>query len=138
MAALNIGFTGTQYGPNYKQQEELKKIITAGKTFHHGDCVGADEYAAHIAIDKGIWTIGHIPDNPKKRAFVNNDEEREPKPYLNRNKDIVDETDVLVATPQTQKEITRSGTWHTIRNALKQNKHVIIIYPDGSVKEFNK
>lgn len=39
------------------------------------------------------------------------------------------------AAPKDFKEELRSGTWATIRYAVKQQKRVIIIFPDGSTGE---
>lgn len=50
------------------------------------------------------------------------------KPYLKRNIDIVDNTDILIGCPSGE-EIVRSGTWHTIRYAKKQNKKIMMIRP---------
>ena len=58
---------------------------------------------------------------------------RKPKPYLERNKDIVDETGLLIATPKGE-EIVRSGTWSTIRYARKNHKKIIIIMPNGNLR----
>ena len=58
---------------------------------------------------------------------------RTPRPYLSRNKDIVRETDMLIATPAEAEEQRRSGTWSTIRFARKLGKPVFVIWPDGTV-----
>ena len=54
-----------------------------------------------------------------------------PKDYLERNHDIVDETDMLIATPGEEQEVQRSGTWATIRYARKQKRTILTIYPSG-------
>jgi hypothetical protein len=96
---------------------------------HHGGCRGADEQADAIARSVGAWIISH----PGPHGGTGGDETRRPLPYLERNRAIVDETDVLVATPQTPDEQMRSGTWATIRYARSQGKPVTVIAPDGSV-----
>jgi len=58
---------------------------------------------------------------------------RKAKPYLARNQDIVDETEVLIAVPAQKKEIVRSGTWATIRRARKAGRLIYFIFPDGRV-----
>ncbi len=55
------------------------------------------------------------------------------KPYLARNRDIVNAADVLIAGPGGMEEIMRSGTWATVRYARKKQKPVIIVYPNGEV-----
>ena len=130
---MKIGFTGTQIGTTTAQRAVLMQLLVAGTEFHHGDCVGADENAHAIASSLGLRTVCHPPINPAKRAFTENDETREPKDYIARNHDIVDETDFLLATPKFNAEELRSGTWATIRYAKKSGKRVGIIFPDGSI-----
>lgn len=48
------------------------------------------------------------------------------------NRDIVAETDELIATPKGFQEERRSGTWATVRYALKARKPVTVIWPDGA------
>jgi deoxyribodipyrimidine photolyase len=121
------------------QKEELclylKLLLEQGyRLFHHGDAIGADAQAARIAKDLGYYLICH-PGHPKDktntmyRAFTNfNDEVQESKPFIKRDRDIVDETDSMVATPVGEEEI-RSGTWTTIRYAKKKRKEVKLIMP---------
>ena len=53
------------------------------------------------------------------------------KPPLDRNRDIVDACDVLIATPKDFVEELRSGTWATVRYARKQRKPLVIVWPNG-------
>jgi predicted Rossmann fold nucleotide-binding protein DprA/Smf involved in DNA uptake len=48
---------------------------------------------------------------------------------LERNKDIVSESDFLIAAPDSKKERLRSGTWATVRHARKLGKRVMILEP---------
>ena len=57
----------------------------------------------------------------------------ERKPYLDRNKDIVLETQTLVATPAETTEQLRSGTWSTVRYARKLKRPAVLILPDGTI-----
>lgn len=97
---------------------------------HHGDCIGADEEAHQLTA---LYTVIHPPENPAMRAWCTGDETRHPRPYKDRNYDIVDDTDVLIATPSHPNEILQSGTWQTIRHARKTGKPVVVINPDGSI-----
>lgn len=128
---MSIGFTGTQEGMTLKQARELWICLsrTSPNEFHHGDCVGADEVAHYIAKSLGIRCVGHPPTNSKKRAFTDCDEWREPLPYLDRNREIVDETEETVACPKSEIEELRSGTWSTVRYAIRQGKLLGIIVP---------
>lgn len=133
---MKIGFTGTQKGMTKEQKEEFSKYILGVDIteFHHGDCIGADEEAHKIVNDafESVVIITHPPIEDKKRSFVYGVTARKAKPYLERNKDIVNETDMLIACPKSDKEELRSGTWSTIRYAKMMGKRMIIIYPDGS------
>jgi hypothetical protein len=128
-----VGFTGTQIGmsPNQKNQLRLKllELYNQGATiFHHGDCVGADAQAHDIAFGIGMWIVIHPPSNPSKRAFKRGDETRAEADYLERNEDIVDETDYLIAAPKDHKvEERRSGTWATVRYAKRTGKPGLLL-----------
>lgn len=104
--------------------------------FHHGDCVGADAEAHKIFLGK-VSIVIHPPIDTKKRVFCGGDSAGngvtilKAKDYLDRNHDIVDATDFLIATPDGYKEKLRSGTWATIRYAQKQGKIVAVIWPNG-------
>ena len=54
-------------------------------------------------------------------VFIEGDQQPQ-KPYLERNRNIVDNTTMLVAFPNNNKELLKSGTWSTIRYAKKRNK----------------
>jgi hypothetical protein len=97
--------------------------------FHHGQCIGSDDHAARIAKVLGCWIVSHPPTNRKAVSDFPADEYRAPKPYLHRNRDIVDETSILIATPGELEERLRSGTWATIRYARSKGYEPTIIYP---------
>jgi len=134
---IKIGFTGTQQGMTPWQKLHVEMILKKAKEdfqeieFHHGDCVGADSDAHDEARKVGADIVIHPPENDSKRAFRGSKNIRQPKPYLSRNHDIVDETEFLIATPKEKKEVLRSGTWATVRYAKKLDKRGIIIYNGG-------
>lgn len=135
---MRLGFTGTQKGMTRLQRITLEKyLVDNGGEFHHGDCIGADGEAHDLAVYYAWSPIIHPPSNPEKRAFKKSGRIGHPMPYLDRNRIIVSETDALIATPGEYKEQLRSGTWSTIRYARKLKRKIIIIFPDGSVKEEN-
>jgi hypothetical protein len=103
---LNIGFTGTKRGMTLFQMEWLHNALDAysaepgERWFLHGDCVGADIEAANIALKLGfkIWTFP--PSNNRFRGFFKaSDRKEEPAPYIIRDHRIVDNCDLLFATP---------------------------------------
>lgn len=136
---FSIGFTGTQEGMTVNQKETINYIF-GHRNFnisevHHGDCVGSDKDFHDIAQKWGFKIVLHPPIKPDKRAFCQGAEEEYPKKdYLVRNKSIVNNTDMLLATPATKDMKQRSGTWSTIRYAKKIKKRLIIIFPDGKTE----
>ena len=133
---LKVGFTGTQHGMNDVQKAELEKIITSKNfdEFHHGMCVGSDKQAHDMisSSTKQIKIIGHPPKFKGSIADCSCDLLMKADEYLIRNHNIVDATDVLIATPDT-KEKVRSGTWSTVRYARKQGKKIYIISKNGRI-----
>lgn len=117
-----------------QQKAKLARHLYGVEELHHGMCDGSDKECHNLARSLGgIWIVGHPPINKKLFAKdLDVDELREPKDYLPRDHDIVDESDDMVATPYEFQEMLRSGTWATIRYAVKARKWVTIIYPDGS------
>lgn len=138
-----VGFTGTRAG-----MSDLQRAVTVGllvskqaEIAHHGGCIGADIDFDDICSKfqpRSIVTVVH-PSNLKNQQggwhftiYV-----KPEKPPLDRNKDIVNEADFLIATPKESTEVLRSGTWATIRYARKAKKPVYIIFPNGAVKAEN-
>lgn len=138
----SIGFTGTRNGLKDVQRYALLRIIRDSKfnEIHIGDCIGADDECINLIQ---LWApdvvlVGHPPDLPALRAYRRYNIEHAPNPYLDRNRDIVDESELLIACPAGPEEL-RSGTWSTVRYARKTGKPVIIIYPNGKiVRQENK
>ena len=138
-AKLSVGFTGTQQGMTSQQLETLGKILNNLKAdilnVHHGDCIGSDEEFHLMSQKLALPVVGHPPLKNDKRAFCAGFTEVRPrKDYLVRNKDIVDESDVLIAAPRLPKEELRSGTWATVRYARRIKKRTIVIFPDGKTE----
>jgi len=131
-----VGFTGTRRGMLSRQRQSIEVLLKLlqPKEVHHGDCVGADEQFHRIAQDLGLRIIIHPPDNPKLQAQCMIDNERSfrlfPRPYMDRNRDIVMASDIVLAAPA-EEEVQRSGTWMTVRTAKGMSKHVIVVYPEG-------
>jgi len=134
---MSVGFTGTQIGMTNIQKGRVKKALDKlsqnHDVFHHGDCIGADSEAHSMAVDSGFSVVLHPPSISTKRAFCKADESRSPMDYLQRNLEIVKESDILLAAPKEKDEQLRSGTWSTIRKARKLGKKIAIFLPDGEV-----
>jgi hypothetical protein len=130
----SVGFTGSRQGMTEDQLRTVRNwlLMLPDGPFHHGDCVGADAEADTLAKQTMRPVIIHPPTNNRFRAFCTNAREtREAQPYLQRNGAIVRECDVLIATPRTDAEQRRSGTWSTIRYARKLSKPILLISPSG-------
>lgn len=134
-----IGFTGTRYGMTIDQRRTVCELLTRdGITeVHHGDCVGADADFHQLANGWRHHIVIHPPTDEKLRAFCDGTDvvHHVAKPYLDRNRDIVDACDQLIATPKEDGEPfgKGGGTWYTIRYAREIGKRVAIVYPDGEV-----
>lgn len=129
-----VGFTGTRKGLKSSQAESLRRVLVGVTRLHHGDCVGADAEAQAIVVELGGLTESHPPSNRALRAFTRNDREHLPKPYLVRNRDIVDMSDELIACPGKQLEFVWGGTWATVGHARRMGKPITIVWPDGTVE----
>jgi hypothetical protein len=128
-----LGFTGTRRGMTEDQKESVRDfmLIFEPDEFIHGGCVGADEEAARIASELGIWT-NELPGNILwYRTQFRSNETHFPQHPLKRNRVIVRTCDYLLACPFQYEEIRRSGTWATIRYARELGKPMLIIQPQG-------
>lgn len=129
---MKVGFTGSQAGMTAIQFGLfLGKMRWLSPTeFHHGDCIGSDFNAHNIVREyfPECIIVIHPPLIHRKRAFCKGDFSYDAAEYLVRNHDIVNMTECLVATPSSNLERLRSGTWATIRYARKMQKPVHIIY----------
>lgn len=144
---IRVGFTGTREGMTggqYEAVRELARILHAD-FFHHGDCVGADADAYTLfswqqrKMTGEGRTIAHPCNLHELRAFTRSDEVRKVKPPLERNKDIVDETDILIVCPKEYEEQRRSGTWATFRYAKKRRAEgkkqtIYLVLPNGQIE----
>ncbi len=133
---MHIGMTGTREGMTKEQKESFKRVVTYMKPthLHHGDCIGADADAHELAKALSTPSIVHPPSDSSLRAFKDSVEIREEKGYFARNRDIVNESEILLGFPKTMVE-TEGGTWYTINYGRRAaGKDVYIIYPDGTVR----
>lgn len=143
---MKIGFTGSREGTRSREQHEaLARWLAAhlavnpASEFHHGCCVGADAEATALAdVSKPRPAIhGHrstLAGMEDAEAVAACDVLYREKPPLDRNRDIVNACDVLLACPKGPEEM-RSGTWATIRYAFKRRKPTVIFWPDGTVTD---
>lgn len=135
----SLGFTGTRNGMTDFQAAVFEGLLSDLEAFRHGSCQGADIQAARIVRKTFLCPIKIIampgPDDDPYREKSGVDDETLPgKTHFARNRDLVDASDEIYATPATMTEQRLGGTWYTIRYAVKTGKRVTIIWPDGSIE----
>lgn len=129
------GFTGTREGMTEDQKATVMALLDdpAVVEVHHGDCVGADNDFDAIARRQRVGRVIHPPSDNRLRAYCTSEIAPMPeKPYLDRNRDIVDACTALIATPKEYTPQGKGGTWYTVGYARLQGKKVVIVWPDGS------
>jgi hypothetical protein len=106
----------------------------------HGACIGADDEFDTLVVKRGAYRIvmpstiiaKRVPDETlyarSHRVVISPAEDP-----LIRNKRIVSNCHTLIVCPREKREKVRSGTWATYREAIRQGRAVILIYPDGRV-----
>jgi len=137
---MKLGFTGTRKGLTQIQTTVLANFLCFidddFNTLLQGQCIGADYKSCLMAKDK-YWSIESYP--PTDKRFVHNfkcDIYHDEKPYLERNKLIVENSDYMVCCPKEMEEQLRGGTWYTIRYTKWIDKPHTIIYPNGDRRDY--
>ncbi len=140
-----VGMTGTQEGMTLEQIGAMARFLAQFRSFvgHHGDCVGAD--AQFDGIARAALGFEHMVIHPchltDKRAHCTvgpRDLVRPTLGPLQRNEIIVRECELLVATPKEDSMQLRSGTWTTVRYAIKAGKPVWVILRNGALVPWQK
>lgn len=131
------GFTGTRAGMRAFQVAMVRRVLKRGQpiVLRHGGAFGAD-FEAHAmwreVCEKSACDVWPADE---KRAQLFRGQARvkvEPvMPPLERNVEIVKRSKFLLATPNKEHEEQRSGTWQTIREALRLNLPVLIVWPES-------
>lgn len=142
-----IGFTGTRRGITIQQAASLHLQLSAlaryfqaqgrGARGLHGSCVGADASFDRACARLGLGTVcipGTIDGKSDHRWLAKTAavELEPPTPTLQRNRRIIELSDVMLACPDGEERM-RSGTWSTIRKARRARKHGMIVMPSGKV-----
>lgn len=118
---MHIGVSGHREALTDEEWRGLYSFLEEHRdgdhVLHHGDCVGVDARAHEIAREFGYDIIVHPPFSDTYRAFCFGPrvEVRPRREYLDRNRDIANEVEVLIAIPSSKTEEVRSGTWATCR-----------------------
>lgn len=153
-----IVFTGSREGMTPIQAESCRALLAhwMPAVVRHGDCIGSDEQFSALAssLDPRPRIIAHpgVPavaqrgprGRDKQIAAMHarfransphNDDVLAEMPYLRRNDAMIDllgSGDVLIGAPY--KGQTSGGTWHTVQEATRKRKNVVIVRHDGSLE----
>ena len=138
-SSISIGFTGTRRGMSKSQSLRVFSIINGGESSisksHHGCCIGGDAEFHQMCQILGIDIHGHPPTNSKLMAELTGYKHlAEPYDFHTRDRHIVNSISLLISAPYTMTPIPHSGTWYTTHYAEKRKKHIIIVYPNGSLE----
>lgn len=145
---MKTGITATQqYPPDCRVIEQTLPLFSCDE-WYSGGAFGGDTaairfIAEYLPWDKNILVQPNAKFNKEcldlaseiivlDKLALNNPADA----YRQRNMRIVTEVDRLLAFPKSSKEELRSGTWMTIRMAVKQNVPVHI-YPINGDKPYN-
>ena len=139
---IHIGFTGTREKISEAQRQNLQEFLLSFVecedeiVCHHGDCIGADTEFHNICSNLGLKIVIHPPKVQDLRAFNKSDSILPEKSYFARNRDIVDNSDLLLGVPIHYIR-NKGGTWYTINYAISNKKKVVLFDPLGEVIEYN-
>jgi hypothetical protein len=139
--SLVVGFTGARDGMTPAQAQAVDELLGRLADGHptralcglHGDCVGADAQFDAICKRRAIAVKIRPASIPGMRAGCDSEAIAEPRPPLVRNREIVGDSELLLACPRTREEVLRSGVWATIRAMRRKGGPVYLIAPDGTL-----
>lgn len=109
---------------------------------HNGDAIGVDAQLYHLAKAFRAKVELHPPTNPKYRAFcglldcVVTDTEAiwwPEKPFKVRDRDMVNESEVVVSVQWKAKELETGGTRYTTDYARERKLPLALVWPNGHV-----
>lgn len=136
------GVTGTRQGGTPYQIASIGWLFSRyGITeLHNGDCIGVDSQVYYLARAFVAHITLHPPINHEYRALNGDHKDKwwPEKEYHERNRDIVLESEALVACPKRSipaelEESEPGGTWNTIRCARRFKKPIAIVWPNGHI-----
>jgi hypothetical protein len=137
---MRVGFTGTRHGMTASQLERVQELLGRWRPteLHHGSCIGADSQVHRVALALGIPIESHPANNVKfeMRATLPGARTVHPaRTARERNTDIVEQSDVLIATPGVRgysREV--GGTWMTIRIAAALRRPCYFVTSEGELQ----
>ena len=146
---MKLGFTATRKGCTSAQLKSAAEVLERLRPslVNQGCCLGGDAELTQLLVMKiadeslpECTVVGHPSTNKgmtSEVALTLCDEVHQPLPPLERNGNIVANSEALLACPETAEEVVRSGTWATIRKARKHGLPIYLILPDGTIRDEN-
>ena len=148
---MKVGFTGTREGLTDQQLAWLYSLLEdqspdmAITEVHHGACVGADLAVHQAALDANclvhVWPPTNMSLCATECLIQGPLVTIHPRmPYFNRDREIVNATEGLIALPKHDAQPDPpqwGGTWYTVDFALRMNRPVIICNPKGIVTKLH-
>lgn len=144
---MNFAVTGPRRINNdqsYIIGRQIRQVLDNLTLLITGAAFGVDTYACEFATKLyGVDQLLCVPDDPHNEDLVQRMRANSsvkiiyPGDYRERNQCMVNSSHVLLAFPETPKEILRSGTWMTIRMARKA-KIPIYFHPLDGSEGFNE
>lgn len=134
-ANIRVTFTGTRRGMTLKQIKQIEEWFANTHNIleaHHGGCEGADrDFHDMLLYYIPIHRIHIHPGRVEQLEWACQQQRQRKeihiyaiplgkKPELARNRIMVSQSNVVLATPAQEQEVLRSGTWATIREARKR------------------
>jgi len=152
---MKVGFVGNQKEMSKQQKDTLIRIMKKLKhtyqniDLHMGSAPGSDAEAFAIVVENGLVSrlFFYPSSNPDENAFDIEDprdlEKKEIKllrqnerTIFERNRNIVDTCDMIIAVPRETLEKRESETWMAIRYSKIQKKRLFTLYPDGKATKW--
>ncbi|MBK9497244.1 MAG: hypothetical protein IPO08_22550 [Xanthomonadales bacterium] len=137
-----VAFSGIRQGGTAGQRDLLRIwLSTVGpRLLHNGAAVGADDVCLELAVQLGIpfelWPSTVVSQSVITRWAPHAAVVHPKAEPLVRNRFMVDRADRLIACTLSLEPVQRSGTWSTVRYALKMRVPVLMITADGQVRHY--
>lgn len=141
MVLMRVLVSGPRSGWNPMQRNALARLLSnPGITvLIHGGAEGvdsdADQLYREICADYGRDPVIEVyPAHGSRGIYRRPAFRAEPRSPLVRDRIMADKCDAAIIISRNTQEVLRAGEWATKRYAVKDEKWVIIIWPDGSTK----
>lgn len=136
-STIIIGMTASRFGFSDMQNRRVDEILDFYADFIgiHGDCKGGDEQFDRKCKTRGKirWAYPGFPagrtNDFRWRAWCDCEKIFEPRPFMVRNRHIVEACDLLIGCPQNGSP--SSGTNLTIKLAKQLRKNHVVIDRQG-------